>query len=89
MLVHPQHEEILKTVLKLRQQGLSIPRICHQLAREYRSPSSFSTVRRVVGWESDHVIYCLQELREKGLLGEEGIKKYLDKNKGYYNNKSR
>ena len=77
MIIHPEAEDILKTVLELRQRGLSIPRITHELARRYRSPSSFSDAKRAVGWESDHTIYCLQELRDRGLLEPGGIKKYL------------
>lgn len=77
MIIHPQAEEILQRVLELRRQGLSIPKICNQLAREFSSPSTFSNCKRVVGWESDHVIYCIQELRKRGLLEESGIKKYL------------
>jgi hypothetical protein len=74
---HPKAEEILQTVLKLRLKGLSIPKITHELARQYKAPSYYSDVKRVVGWESDHTIYCLQELRDRGLLEPGGIKKYL------------
>jgi hypothetical protein len=77
MISHPEAEEILKSVLELRLKGLSIPKITHQLARQYKAPSSFSGVKRVVGWESDHVIDCIKELRERGLLEPGGIKEYL------------
>lgn len=77
MIPHPKAEEILQTVLNLRQQGLSIPKITHELARQYKAPSYYSQVKRVVGWESDHVIDCIKELRKRGLLEPGGIKKYL------------
>ena len=78
MFFHPESEQVLQTVLILRQKGLSIPKITHQLAREYKSPSSYSDAKRAVGWESDHVIECLKELRIRKLLEPGGIKKYLE-----------
>lgn len=77
MIIHPEAEEILKTVLELRQIGLSIPRITHELARQYKAPSYYSQVKRVVGWESDHVIDCIKELRKRELLEDGWIKNYL------------
>jgi hypothetical protein len=77
MISHPEAEEILQRVLILRQKGLAIPKITHELARQYKAPSYYSQVKRVVGWESDHVIDCIKELRKRGLLEPGGIKKYL------------
>jgi len=77
MISHPEAEEILQIVLILRQIGLTIPKITHQLARQYKAPSYYSDVKRVVGWESDHVIDCIKELRKRGLLEPGWIKEYL------------
>ena len=63
MIEHAKFSEICEEVKLMKLQGLTIPRICHKLARKYSSP-----LHQKGNWQSNHVIKIFDYLRDEGQL---------------------
>jgi len=64
LLKHPQLENILITVKKMKLEGQTVLKISHELSRHFAPPNS----PRVRSWESCYVLQALRILRKRGDL---------------------
>ncbi len=65
LLKHPQLEDILISVKRMKLAGKTIPQIAHELSREFKSPAQHSHA-----WDERYVFQCFEILRKRGDLPE-------------------
>jgi len=68
MMSHTQMSDICEDVRSMKLEGLTIPKICHILARKYPPPE-----HQKGNWQSNHIIQIFDLLREKGELPKNRI----------------
>ena len=68
LLKHPQLEDILISVKKMKLAGKTIPKICHELSRNFKPPDQHSRA-----WDDRFVFQCFEILRKNGALPQPAL----------------
>ena len=63
LLKHPQLEDILITVREMKLSGRTVPKIAHELSRNFKPPDPHAHA-----WDERYVFQCFEILRKRGDL---------------------
>ncbi len=68
LLKHPQLEDILITVKRMKLAGRTVPKICHELSRNFKPPDPHAHA-----WDARYVFQCFEILRKNGDLPQSAL----------------